>query len=124
MQPTCLPLSLALPPSRCLQDIILETAMDIARGMEYLHQESITHGDLKGSNVLLQTAGGHANQFVAKVADFGLSRVLKENQTATRTIGTVTHMPPELLTHGERGASYPRGCRNVVCAHRKKSCAW
>lgn len=52
--------------------------MDIARGMEYLHLDKITHGDLKGTNVLLQTAGGHANKFVAKVADFGLSRVLKE----------------------------------------------
>ena len=75
--------------------------MDIARGMEYLHLDKITHGDLKGTNVLLQTAGGHANKFVAKVADFGLSRVLREQQTATRTVGTVTHMPPELLMKGE-----------------------
>lgn len=37
---------------------------------------------------------------MAKVADFGLSRKLKHQQTATRTVGTVTHMPPELLMQG------------------------
>ncbi|KAG2488379.1 hypothetical protein HYH03_013068 [Edaphochlamys debaryana] len=40
---------------------------------------------------------------VAKVADFGLSRWLKEGQThhSTKTVGTVTHMPPELLRSGK-----------------------
>ncbi|GIM09629.1 hypothetical protein Vretimale_13478 [Volvox reticuliferus] len=42
-------------------------------------------------------------EMVAKVADFGLSRCLKEGQThhSTKTVGTVTHMPPELLRSGK-----------------------
>ncbi|KAG2424242.1 hypothetical protein HXX76_014626 [Chlamydomonas incerta] len=41
--------------------------------------------------------------FVAKVADFGLSKALKEGQThhSTKTVGTVTHQPPELLRSGK-----------------------
>ncbi|EFJ39696.1 hypothetical protein VOLCADRAFT_120115, partial [Volvox carteri f. nagariensis] len=43
------------------------------------------------------------SQLMAKVADFGLSRCLKEGQThhSTKTVGTVTHMPPELLRSGK-----------------------
>ena len=36
-----------------------------------------------------------------QVADFGLSRVLEKEQISTGTFGTVTHMPPELLTEGK-----------------------
>ena len=36
----------------------------------------------------------------AQVADFGLSRVLSQEAISTGTFGTVTHMPPELLTTG------------------------
>ncbi|GIM09632.1 hypothetical protein Vretimale_13478 [Volvox reticuliferus] len=41
--------------------------------------------------------------YAVKVADFGLSRCLKEGQThhSTKTVGTVTHMPPELLRSGK-----------------------
>lgn len=44
---------ISFSPPRHHQDVILETAMDIARGMEYLHMDKITHGDLKATNVLL-----------------------------------------------------------------------
>ena len=33
-----------------------------------------------------------------QIADFGLSRVMVETSISTGTYGTVTHMPPELLT--------------------------
>ena len=35
-----------------------------------------------------------------QIADFGLSRVLLDASVSTGTYGTVTHMPPELLTTG------------------------
>ena len=41
-------------------------------------------------------AGGRDPQ----VADFGLSRVMTDGSVNTGTYGTVTHMPPELLTTG------------------------
>ncbi len=40
-----------------------------------------------------------------QVADFGLSRVCDEAQIETKTYGTVTHMPPELLLDGNLSKS-------------------
>ena len=39
------------------------------------------------------------------MADFGLSRVCDEAQIETKTYGTVTHMPPELLLDGKLSKS-------------------
>ncbi|XAR63144.1 Non-specific serine/threonine protein kinase [Bertholletia excelsa] len=52
-------------------------ATDIARGIQYLHSSCnppIVHGDIKPSNVLLDSC------FNAKIADFGLARVLTEDE--------------------------------------------
>jgi serine/threonine protein kinase len=50
-------------------------------------------GDLKSSNILLCVAPTAPYGRVAKVADFGLSRVYAAGEThkSTRTLGTVRH---------------------------------
>ncbi|GMI99559.1 hypothetical protein like AT4G25390 [Hibiscus trionum] len=50
------------------------TAVDIAKGLEYLHglDPPIIHGDIKPSNILLD------QNFSAKIADFGLARLKSE----------------------------------------------
>ncbi|XP_051135377.1 integrin-linked protein kinase 1-like isoform X2 [Andrographis paniculata] len=55
-------------------EIALRFGMDIARGMNYLHEnkpEAIIHLDLEPSNILLDDSGH------LKVADFGISKLLK-----------------------------------------------
>lgn len=78
------------------------TAHEIAAALAYLHSQDLLHGDLTGGNILLASSGDADERgFCAKVADFGLSRTLGSEPVDTGTYGTVTHMPPELLTTGE-----------------------
>nr|XP_043614171.1 dual specificity protein kinase splB-like [Erigeron canadensis] len=69
-------------------------AMDIARGMNYLHHchPPIIHRDLKSSNLLVD------KNWNVKVGDFGLSRIKHETYLTTKTgKGTPQWMAPEVL---------------------------
>eukprot|EP00884_Botryococcus_braunii_P002388 jgi/Botrbrau1/1214/Bobra.0163s0022.1 len=80
---------------------IVETAFQIASAMEHLHNHGVIHGDLTGGNVLLTDDPTAAHGWMAKVADFGMAREVNVAACIkTRTYGTVTHMPPELLREG------------------------
>ncbi|KAJ6729359.1 hypothetical protein OIU85_020292 [Salix viminalis] len=69
-------------------DIRMKIALDAARGLAYLHEDSqpcVIHRDFKASNILLE------NNFHAKVADFGLAKQAPEgraNYLSTRVMGT------------------------------------
>jgi len=56
-----------------------------AGALEYLHSQNVLHGDLNGNNILLAGApicrNGGQRGFTAKVADFGLSRILTPGGT-------------------------------------------
>lgn len=72
----------------------LTIALDVARGVEYLHglaQQSFIHRDLKPSNILL------GDDMRAKVADFGLVRLAPDGKAsvATRLAGTFGYLAPE-----------------------------
>lgn len=81
--------------------------LDVAKACEYLHSQEIIHGDLTSNNVLLQTkpaSDPRELSFVCKVCDFGLARVLEEGVSTllTSQLGTVSHMPPELIRMDNR----------------------
>ena len=59
-------------------------ALDIARGMAYLHSRRFVHFDLKCDNVLTARQLGIAGGVTCKVADFGLSK-----QQKGTTIGAI-----------------------------------
>lgn len=44
-------------------------------GLKYLHSANIIHRDLKPANVLINTKG-----LTVKICDFGLSRVINDDQ--------------------------------------------
>ncbi|KAF8839957.1 WD40 repeat-like protein, partial [Paxillus ammoniavirescens] len=75
---------------------ILALLGDAAAGLQYLHSQSVVHGDLSGSNVLI---GGNGR---ACISDFGLSILLTQlggstYATSRRAEGTLRWSAPELL---------------------------
>ncbi|WIA08911.1 hypothetical protein OEZ85_008329 [Tetradesmus obliquus] len=84
-------------------DTVVATAREMAGALSYLHSMNILHGDLTGNNVLLTVTADDKRGFVAKISDFGLSRLVSNEAPViqTRTYGTVTHMPAELLIEGK-----------------------
>ncbi|KAG6809011.1 hypothetical protein H0H92_001984 [Tricholoma furcatifolium] len=72
--------------------------LDTAAGVEYLHQNNVVHGDLKGANILVDASGR------ASLGDFGVSSVTDPQilqWTSQSNLeskgGTVRWQAPELL---------------------------
>ncbi|KAJ1685939.1 hypothetical protein LUZ63_017329 [Rhynchospora breviuscula] len=89
-----------LPPPLATWQSRLKLALDAARGIEYMHAFAvppIIHRDIKSANILLD------KNWVAKIADFGLSLVSTEeggdeedgDYEQLLTAGTVGYMDPE-----------------------------
>ncbi|KXZ49462.1 hypothetical protein GPECTOR_21g688 [Gonium pectorale] len=82
--------------------LVVHCALDVARGLHYLHSRQVVHGDLKPGNILLAEDPQSPWGYVAKLADFGLSRALADRtHLTTNTMGTVSYMCPELLSNGK-----------------------
>ena len=62
----------------------------VASGLDYLHAQSIVHGDIKPQNLLLGEDG------VLKIADFGISKMLAQEEALLETAGTPAFMCPEI----------------------------
>uniref|UniRef100_A0A0E0FWT5 Receptor-like serine/threonine-protein kinase n=1 Tax=Oryza nivara TaxID=4536 RepID=A0A0E0FWT5_ORYNI len=74
-----------------------QIALGVARGLDYLHEkcrDCIIHCDIKPENILLDDA------FAAKVADFGLAKLMGRDfsRVLTTMRGTVGYLAPEWIT--------------------------
>ncbi|KAM0891070.1 hypothetical protein ACQ4PT_026622 [Festuca glaucescens] len=84
---------------------LLDIALGIARGIEYLHQgcnQRILHFDIKPHNILLDY------NFNPKISDFGLAKLCARDQsivTLTAARGTMGYIAPELYSQNFGGIS-------------------
>ena len=68
-------------------------ALDIARGLHFLHSKKIVHFDLKSANVLL------SRDFTAKIADVGLAKIMQQQFLSTLyCVGTFAWAAPEVTS--------------------------
>ncbi|KAK9699726.1 hypothetical protein RND81_08G192000 [Saponaria officinalis] len=78
----------------------VQIALDSARGLEYIHEHTVPvyiHRDIKSPNILID------NKFRAKVADFGLTKLVEVGTSSLPTglQGTFGYMPPEYAQFGD-----------------------
>ncbi|RCV26921.1 hypothetical protein SETIT_5G284300v2 [Setaria italica] len=85
-------------------------AADVARGLAYLHERALVHGDVKPANVVLGADGR------AKLADFGCARMAG---SARPLGGTPAFMAPEVARGDEQGPAadvWALGCTVIEMA--------
>ncbi|KAF0890024.1 hypothetical protein E2562_035356 [Oryza meyeriana var. granulata] len=70
----------------------------VTQGITYLHTHSekrtVVHLDLKPDNILLDS------DMNPKIGDFGLAKVLEDDEINASVCGTLGYMPPEYIVEG------------------------
>lgn len=73
--------------------LAIKHALDVAKGMEYVHRLSLIHRDLKSDNLLI------FGDKSIKIADFGVARIEVQTEGMTPETGTYRWMAPEMIQH-------------------------
>ncbi|XP_057416298.1 serine/threonine-protein kinase STY13-like [Lotus japonicus] len=73
--------------------LAVKQALDVARGMAYVHGLGLIHRDLKSDNLLI------FGDKSIKIADFGVARIEVQTEGMTPETGTYRWMAPEMIQH-------------------------
>ncbi|ETO04035.1 Calcium-dependent protein kinase, partial [Reticulomyxa filosa] len=66
----------------------------IANGVKYMHERGIVHRDLKPENILCVRKNSIKT---IKIADVGISKMVKPHELMKTMVGTLSYIAPEIL---------------------------
>lgn len=76
------------------EDEAINIMCELIHGFQHLYKHKILHRDLKLANIL-------RHEGVTKIADFGFSKILGEEDLAATMLGSPLNMAPEVLQNME-----------------------
>ncbi|CAI2360806.1 unnamed protein product [Moneuplotes crassus] len=74
------------------EEIVKFYTIQLILGLEYLHDRNIVHRDLKLENILIDADG------YIKIIDFGLAKILKNEEETMTFCGTPEYLAPEIIS--------------------------
>jgi serine/threonine protein kinase len=87
------------------RDEVLEICRQLCHALGEAHQRGLVHRDLKPENIFLAKARREGVPFTVKLLDFGIAKLVQENQTQashTQAVGSPRWMAPEQAERGAR----------------------
>jgi serine/threonine protein kinase len=79
----------------------IKVSLCICEGLVYMHSIQTAHRDLKPENVLL-----FGDKTVAKISDFGTSKIIQTMIVGTNMVGTPNYYAPETMSYGIQVKSF------------------
>jgi len=77
---------------RLMEDEARHFFQQIVSGVEYCHRNMVVHRDLKPENILLDS------KMHVKIADFGLSNVMRDGRFLKTSCGSPNYAAPEVIS--------------------------
>ena len=78
---------------RLLEEEARRFFQQVTSGVEYCHRNMVVHRDLKPENLLLDS------KMNVKIADFGLSNVMRDGHFLKTSCGSPNYAAPEVFAH-------------------------